>query len=113
MYLLQHIAVDRNGRHFASNLFRCILLNKNFDILIQISPTFVLEDPIDNRPALVHVMAGTQQDTEPLPESALWCHMALLDHWESKQMPSSNTNSSVKNLDNLSCPRAVKICSVL
>ena len=40
----------QNGRHFANDIFRCILLNEKFNILSEISLKFV---PIDNNPALV------------------------------------------------------------
>ena len=43
----------QNGRHFADNVFRCILLNENFHILTEISLKCVPEGPIDNNPALV------------------------------------------------------------
>ena len=43
--------------HFADDVFKWILLNEKFCILIQISLSFVPERPIDNKWALVHVMA--------------------------------------------------------
>ena len=63
--LLTHICVTRpqwvnpslsgqNGRHFADNNLRCILVNeKFFFILIKISLKFVPKYRIDNNPALV------------------------------------------------------------
>ena len=36
----------QNGRHFAEDTFRCIFMNENFFILIDISVTFVPTDPI-------------------------------------------------------------------
>ena len=43
----------QNGRHFADNSFRCILLVGNHLILIQISLRFVPKGTIDNKSALV------------------------------------------------------------
>ena len=43
----------QNGRHFADDSFKCIFMNENFRILIEISPKFVSKGPIDNNPALV------------------------------------------------------------
>ena len=39
----------QNGRHFTDDIFRCIFVNQNFCILIEIS----LKGPIDNNLALV------------------------------------------------------------
>ena len=41
--------------------FKCIFLNKNGIIPIRFSPKFVPRTPIDNKPALVNVMAWRQQ----------------------------------------------------
>ena len=41
----------------AGDIFKCILINETFCISIWISLKFVPRRPIDNRPALVHVMA--------------------------------------------------------
>ena len=38
---------------FADNLFRCIFLNENLRILIDISPMFVTKGAINNNPSLV------------------------------------------------------------
>ena len=41
----------------ADNIFKCIFVNENVKILIQISYRFVPKGPIDNASALVQVMA--------------------------------------------------------
>ena len=43
----------QNGRHFDDAIFKCILLNGNVRISIEISLKFVPKVPIDNIPALV------------------------------------------------------------
>ena len=43
----------QDGRHFPDDIFKCILMNEKFWILIQISLKFVPKGPIDNNPALV------------------------------------------------------------
>ena len=48
--------------------FKCIFLNENDVILIQISLKFVPRSPVDNKPALVQVMAWRQTGDKPLPE---------------------------------------------
>ena len=47
----------QNGRHFADDTFKCIFVNENVRILIEISLNFVPEGPINNIPALVQIMA--------------------------------------------------------
>ena len=54
---------DDNSKH--------IFLNKNDWIPIRFSLKFVPGSPIDNKPALVQVMAWHQLDYEPLPEPTL------------------------------------------
>ena len=43
----------QNGRHFADDTLKCIFLNENVWIPIEISLKFVPKGPIDNIPALV------------------------------------------------------------
>ena len=50
---------------------RCIFMNENLCILIIISLKFVPKGPIDNKPALVQVMAWRQTGDKPLPEPML------------------------------------------
>ena len=42
---------------FADDILKCILLNENARIPIKISLKFAPTSPIDNKPALVQVMA--------------------------------------------------------
>ena len=59
-----------NCRHFADDSFTFIFMNVNFLISIQISLKFVSTGPIDNKPALVQVMAcrriGAKSLFEPM-----------------------------------------------
>ena len=55
----------------ADNIFQWIFLNENGRILIQISLKFVPKSPINNKPALVPVMAWRQSGAKPLPEPIL------------------------------------------
>ena len=43
----------QNGRHFADDIFRCIVVNEKLCILIKVSLKFVPKRPIVNNPALV------------------------------------------------------------
>ena len=65
----------QNGRHFADDIFKCIFLNENVWISLQISLKFVPKGPINNIPALVQIMAwrrpGDKSLSEPRMESLL------------------------------------------
>ena len=52
----------------ADDIFKNIFLNENDRILIQISLKFVPRRAIDNKPALVLVMAWCRIGDKPLPE---------------------------------------------
>ena len=55
----------------AYNIFKCIFLNENDTLLIQISLKFVARSPIDSKAALVQVMAWRQTGDKPLSEPML------------------------------------------
>ena len=55
----------------ADDNFKCIFLNKDDRIPIQISLKFVPRSPIDNKQALVQVMAWRLTGDKPLPELML------------------------------------------
>ena len=52
-------------------MFRYIFVNEKFCISIQISLKFVPKGQIDNKSALVQVMAWRQTGDKPLPEPML------------------------------------------
>ena len=53
---------------WADDILKCIFLNENDKIPIQISLTLVPRSPIDNKPSLVQVMAWRRIGGKPLPE---------------------------------------------
>ena len=55
----------------ADNNFQSIFLNDNDRIPIRISLKFVPRSPIDNKPALVQVMACRLTGDKPLPKPML------------------------------------------
>ena len=62
----QHIEAERNGRHFADDIFNRIFLNENIWIPIKISLKFVPKGPINNIPAMVQIMAWRRPGDKPL-----------------------------------------------
>ena len=52
----------------ADDILKCIFVNENDRIHIQISLKFIPRSPIDNKPALVRVMAWRRIGDKPLPE---------------------------------------------
>ena len=72
----------QDGRHLANNNFKCMFLNENDKILIRISLKFVPRSPIDNKPALVQVMAWRRIGDKPLSEPMLTQFTdAYMRHW--------------------------------
>ena len=67
----------QNGRHFPDDIFKCIFLNENVWISIKISLKFVPKGPVDNFPALVHIMAWRRPGDKPLSEPMI---VSLLTH---------------------------------
>ena len=67
----------QNGRHFASDIFKCIFLNENVWILFKICLTFVPKGPINNILALVQIMAWRSPGDNPLSEPLM---VSLLMH---------------------------------
>ena len=55
----------------ADDIFKCIFLNGNDRIPIQISPNFVRRSPINNMAAFVQVMAWRWPGDKSLPEPML------------------------------------------
>ena len=55
----------------ADDIFKCISLNENDIIPIQISQIFFPMSPIDNKPALVQIMAWRRIGDKPLPETMM------------------------------------------
>ena len=52
----------------ADDIFKWIFMNANGRILIRISLKYVPKSPIENKPALVQVMAWRRTGDKPLPE---------------------------------------------
>ena len=67
----------QNGRHFADNIFKCILLNENVWIPIKISLNFFTKGPINNIPSLVQIMVWRRPGAKPLSEPMM---VSLLTH---------------------------------
>ena len=69
--LVNPLRPRQNGRHFADDLFKCIFLNENIWILLEISLKFVPKGPISNIPALVQIMAWCRPGDKPLSETMM------------------------------------------
>ena len=67
----------QNGRHFADDICKCIFLNENVRIPIEISLKFVPKGPINNIPSLVQIMAWRRPGDKPLSEPMI---VTLLTH---------------------------------
>ena len=65
------LSLRRNEQHFADDIFKRIFFNENVWISIKISLKFVPKGPINNIPALVHIMAWRRSGDKPLSESMM------------------------------------------
>ena len=77
LYILNSLRPRQNRRHFAEDVFKCIFLTENVRISIKISLKFVPKGPINNNPALVHIMAWRWSGDRPLSEPMM---NSLLTH---------------------------------
>ena len=79
-YPISHIITlkpRQNGRHFPDDIFKCIFLNENVWISIQIPVKFVPHGPINNMQALFQIMAWRRPGDKPLSETIM---VTLLTH---------------------------------
>ena len=67
----------QNGRNFADDIFKCILLNENMWIAINILLNFVPKSQINNIQALVQIMDWRRPGDKPLSEPVM---ISLLTH---------------------------------
>ena len=65
------------GRYFADDIFKCIFLNENALILLEISLKFVPKVRIDNIPQMVQIMAWRRTGDKSLSEPMM---VSLLTH---------------------------------
>ena len=65
---LTHLPLDKMAAILADAIFKCIFLNENNIIPIQISLKFIHRSPLDNKPALVRVIVWRQVGDKPLHE---------------------------------------------
>ena len=71
MGCLTHLPLDKMAAILADDISKCIFLNENDRIPIQISLKFVSRSPIDIKPALVQIMAWRRIGDKPLSEPIL------------------------------------------
>ena len=72
-----------NERHLADDIFKCIFLNENVCIPIQISLKFVPKSPNNNIQTLVQIMAWRRPGDKPLSEPmmvSLLTHICIYTH---------------------------------
>ena len=67
-FSLNTLRPRQNRRHFADDMFKCIFLNENVWIPIEISLKFVPKGSINNNPSLFQIMAWRRPGDKPLSE---------------------------------------------
>ena len=92
-YDLNTLRPRKNGRHFADDMFKCIFLNVNVWIPIEISMTFVPKGSLNNNPALFQMMAwrrpGDKPLSEPMMVSSLTHICVTRPQWVNGDLPTS------------------------
>ena len=78
LWLLNTLRPRQNGRHFADDIFKCILFNENAGIALKISLMFVPKVRINNIPALVQIMAWRRPGDKPLSEPMMVSLLAYI-----------------------------------
>ena len=79
--ILTHLPLDKMAASLADDIFKCIFLNENDRIPIQIPLQFVPGTWFDNTPALVQVIAWRRTGDKPLPEPMMtWFIDAYMRH---------------------------------
>ena len=69
--MIIHLPLDKMAAILADDIFKCIFVIESVRISIQISLKSVPKGSMDNKPALVQVMAWHQTGDKPLPEAML------------------------------------------
>ena len=89
--VLNTLRLKQNGCHFADDIFKCVFFNENVWIWNQISLQFVPKSSIDDKSALVQVMACHQTGNKLLPETMMvkftdtynvWLGLIELKNWK-------------------------------
>ena len=78
-HLVNTLRLRQNGWHFVDDIFKCIFMNGNIWISINISLKFVPMGQIEKIPALVQIMAWYRPGDKPLSEPMM-VHVILLTH---------------------------------
>ena len=65
-FIINTLRPKQNGRHFADDIFKGIVMNENVFISLKISLKFVPKGKINNIPALVQIMAWRCPGDKPL-----------------------------------------------
>ena len=71
VFHLTHLPLGKMAAILAEDIFKCIFVGENIPISIQISLKFVPRGSIDNKAALVQVMAWCQTGDKPLSEPVM------------------------------------------
>ena len=74
-WLVNTLRLKQNGTILPEDIFKCIYLNKNFCISIEMSLKFIPKVSIDSKSALVQIRAWCQTGVRSLPEPML-THLA-------------------------------------
>ena len=102
-YLFNTLRPRWNRRHFADDIFKCILLNETVLISIKISLKFIPKGPINYIPALVPIMAWRRPGDKPLSEPMMIISLTHICVTRPQWVNIPSADSTMQNHDDL-CP---------
>ena len=77
-FVINTLRQRQNWHNFADDIFKCIFLNENIWISLNISQKYVPKVWINNIPALVQIMAWCRPGNKPLSEQMMGQHICVL-----------------------------------
>ena len=80
IHFVNTVRPRQNGRHFQNDIFRCIFVNENVWIAIDILLQFVPKVPINQIPGLVQIMAWHRPGDKPFSEPMMVRLLAYMRH---------------------------------
>ena len=91
-YPLNLSSTGRNGPHLTDDIFKCVLMNAKSYILIRIALKFIPKCPIDDKSAMVQVMAWRLRDDKPMliqfTDAFMWHYIVGMSLTEMTRVPS-------------------------
>ena len=101
--MVNTLRLKKNGHHFTDGMYKCMFLNVNVRISINISLNFVPYDPIDYKSALVQIMAWREASNKPLSEPMMTYLLTHICITQPKWVNSWKTTNTTPSWASMGC----------